>query len=94
MNWLALVLTNLPELITVAEGLFSWKAKSGADKKAFVSNTLKQVVTSATEQSTGGQAKSLEKMGATIDTLIDVSVELANHAGMFDPSDESTRGQI
>ena len=96
MNILALILANLPNLLNVAEGLFSFKQKSGADKKAFVSNTLKTVVGSVSTMSTGGQAHTWEKIGPTIDGLIDVSVELANHAGAFeeDLADESTRGQI
>jgi hypothetical protein len=43
-NWTTvfdIVVKYLPALISMAEGIFSWKEKGGADKKTFVLGTLR-----------------------------------------------------
>lgn len=80
---LDLVVKYLPSLISIAEGIFSWKAKSGADKKAWVQGTLQTVVTGIAAESTGGQKETWEKIAPSVSVMIDASVELANATGAF-----------
>ena len=75
---LDLVVKYLPSLISIAEGIFSWKSKAGADKKAWVNETLKTVATGIAAESTGGQADTWTKIAPSISVMIDASVELAN----------------
>jgi hypothetical protein len=81
---LPIVLGYLPSLIKIAEGLFSWKEKSGPDKKAFVESTLETVVNGIAASSTGGQKETWDKIKPGVSTAIDGLVEIANNVGMFD----------
>lgn len=90
-NILTLVVKFLPMLISIAEGLFSWKTKSGTHKKEWVSSSLKRVVDTVAANSTGGQALTWEHIGPSVDMLIDASVALANKAGAFGGLDETLR---
>ena len=81
---LDIVVKYLPALIGIAEGLFSWKNKSGADKKEWVTETLKTVATGIAAESTGGQKETWEKIAPSVSVMIDASVELANAAGAFE----------
>ena len=78
-----LVMQFLPSLINIAEGLFSWKAKSGADKKAFVTNTLQGAVTAISAVSTGGQKDTWAQIGPSVSVAIDGLVGVANAMGAF-----------
>ena len=80
---LDLVVKYLPSLISIAEGIFSWKAKSGEDKKAFVQNTLQTVVTGVAAESTGGQAETWAKIKDPVSVMIDASVAIAKETGVF-----------
>lgn len=84
MTVLATVLKYLPSLLMVAEGLFSWKAKSGPVKKAFVSDSLQAVVRATAQESTGGQKETWSKLEAPVSKLIDSMVEVANAAKLFE----------
>lgn len=87
-----LIVRYIPSLIALAEGIFSWKAKSGPDKKDFVTGALKTVVGAVAAESTGGQANTWAKIAPTVDKLIDASVELANEVGAFSNLDSMTKG--
>lgn len=80
---LDLVVKYLPSLISIAEGIFAWKDKSGADKKAWVQGTLQTVATGIAAESTGGQAETWAKIAPSVSTMIDASVELAKQTGLF-----------
>jgi hypothetical protein len=79
-----LVVKYLPALISIAEGIFSWKAKSGEDKKAFVTDALKIAATGIAAESTGGQKETWDKIAPAVSVMIDASVELAKVSGVFE----------
>lgn len=81
---LPLIVWAVPKLVSIAEGIFSWKAKSGADKKQFVTNTLQGVVGSMQQVSTGGQKETWDNLAPAISMLIEGSVAMANAIGAFD----------
>ena len=81
---LPLIVWAVPKLVSLAEGIFSWKKKSGADKKEFVTYTLKNIVGSMQEVSTGGQKETWDNLAPAISMLIDGSVAMANAVGVFD----------
>ncbi len=62
---------ELPEIIKLAEGLFGWKKKSGADKKAYVAGTLKTVVDAMDVNSRGGQKNTWDRLSPLADIAID-----------------------
>jgi hypothetical protein len=80
---LPIVLKYLPALIGIAEGLWSWKSKAGADKKEFVTNTLQTVVTAMQTESTGGQKETWSQIGPSVSVAIDAMVGVANAVGAF-----------
>lgn len=82
--WLV-TMRHLPDLINMAEGLFTYATKTGADKKAWVLDTIKRIFSGIAGESTGGQAETWnEETMEAVDTLIDGAVELANSVGAFD----------
>ena len=84
MNIFLMVLKYLPSLVSLAEGIFSWKKKSGALKKSFVKGTLKTIFTGVAAESTGGQKTTWDALETSVDMLIDSTVKIANAAGAFD----------
>ena len=84
MDFLVLAKLFLPDLISLAEGIYAWKAKSGADKQAFVHTALNTVYDDIAKNSTGGQAKTYADFNDSVTTLIDAGVEVAKTAGAFD----------
>lgn len=81
---LPIILKFLPALIGIAEGLFSWKSKSGSDKKDFVTNTLKTVVAGVQSESTGGQKETWDAIAPSVSIAIDGLVGIANATGFFE----------
>lgn len=72
MNYLTLIVQLIPliiKLIEFAEKYFTTPG-SGADKKAFVIETIKAVYNGAQEVSTGGQAETLDKLEPLLDPVI------------------------
>lgn len=86
---LPLIVWAIPKLTSIAEGVFSWKKTSGADKKRFVTATLKGIVGSMQEVSTGGQKETWNNLAPAVSLLIDGSVAMANAAGVW--QDENAR---
>lgn len=84
MALLPLIVWAIPKLVSLAEGVWSWKAKSGADKKEFVTNTLQGIVGSMQQVSTGGQKETWDNLAPAISMLIDGSVAMANAVGAFE----------
>lgn len=83
MSIFGFILGMLPQLINLAEGIFSFKSKSGEQKKEFVSGTLKTAVDIVDSVSTGGQKKTWDTIAPAVSVMIDSAVEVANAAGVF-----------
>jgi hypothetical protein len=94
-NWTSvfdIVVKYLPALISMAEGLFSWKTKSGADKKAFVIGTLKTVTAGIASESTGGQKDTWTVIGPSVDMALEGLVGVAQATGVFvTPVDDNAK---
>jgi hypothetical protein len=96
-NWTGvfdIVVKYLPALISMAEGLFSWKEKSGADKKTFVLGTLKTVTAGIVAESTGGQAETWAKIGPGVDMALEGLVSVAKESGVFEKTPEDVNAAI
>lgn len=89
---LPLIVWAIPKLVSLAEGLFSWKSKSGADKKAFVEGSLKNIVGSMQEISTGGQKNTWDELAPSISVLIEGAVGLAKATGFFEDENAKISG--
>lgn len=92
INWgkaLSIVIEYLPNLIMLAEGLFSWKSKSGEAKKEFVTESAKSIVGAIAEESTGGQGDTWDALEEPIGELIDGTVSVMNAAGVFNSGVDS-----
>lgn len=68
---LGLIESGLPELVKLAEGFFSWKSKSGAEKKQFVTNGVQTVVTQIDQASGGGQKNTWNKLAPIVSDIVD-----------------------
>ena len=78
MNYLSLIVQLIPlilKLIEFAEKYFTTPG-SGADKKAFVIETVKAVYNGAQSVSTGGQAETLDKLEPLLDPVINFGAAL------------------
>lgn len=65
MQYLAIFLKVVPfaiNLIGIAEEVFSEKPKTGPEKKAFVMETIRQVIAAMLAGSTGGQAETWKEV--------------------------------
>jgi len=82
-----LVVKYLPALISMAEGIFSWKSKSGADKKAWVMGTLQTVTAGIAAESTGGQAETWSKIKQPVDVALEGLVGVAQATGVFEATE-------
>jgi hypothetical protein len=89
-----LIIKYGPTLIDMAQSAWDWikGRKTGAEKKAFVTDSLKNITSVIASESTGGAEKTWEKIGPSVSKYIDATVELANAAGVFESSvDENAK---
>jgi hypothetical protein len=75
INVLQIIMTILPGLIQLAETAFSWKQKSGQDKKNFVVTAVQSFLAIIQGVSTGGQKATWERYSPVISSAVDVLVE-------------------
>ena len=68
---ISLVEGAIPQLVKLAEGLFHWKSESGAEKKQFVTGSLKGVVDQIDQNSQGGQKSTWDKLAPVVSDIID-----------------------
>ena len=76
MEFIARLFPYLLKMVGLAEVIFS-KEKSGRDKKAFVVEAAKTVVDGVEAVSTGGQKETWERIGPSVDLLIEGAVGVA-----------------
>jgi hypothetical protein len=84
-DYFNLLAKYLPSLIAMVEIAFTWKDKSGPEKKAAVTETLKVVANGIQAESTGGQAETWAKIAPVVDQSIETAVAIAKITGAFGP---------